>query len=98
MILRPTLILLCFALFSYSANAQTEQQTKEKTQQEKKLEEAKVNGGKADALLQKNDIYDKDIMERKENREMVRTRNFRQQHERFHFRKRKLYHRLRRRR
>ena len=90
--LRFLSIMASFFLLTASVSAQT----KKKKKEEKKETEAKENAAKADVLIQKDNIYDKDVLQNEikpQGSEKMRTF-----HMRTRFHKRKLNHRLRRRR
>ncbi|GAC1379295.1 MAG: hypothetical protein NVSMB45_01280 [Ginsengibacter sp.] len=80
-----------FFLLGASVNAQTKQEKKE----EKKEAVTKANAAKADVLIQKNNIYDKDVLQNENKPQM--TEKVRPIKMRTRFHKRKLHHRLRRR-
>lgn len=85
-------IMASFFLLGASVNAQTKQEKKE----EKKEAEAKANAAKADVLIQKNNIYDKDVLQNENKPQSIEKIRPMKMRPRFH--KRKLNHRLRRRR
>lgn len=81
-----------FALLSGAVNAQTKKEKKE----EQKEAAAKENAAKADVLIQKNNIYDKDVLQNENKPQSPEKVKVIKMKKRFH--KRKLSHRLRRRR
>lgn len=89
-------LLAIFSLTTLIAAAQTDQ-TKKKSDKDK-IAEARSNAAKADATLQKSDIYDKDVLDKKTDDEQTRVKHSKRIHVRTRFHKRKLNHRLRRRR
>ena len=71
---------------------------KKHSKQEKREAKAKADAAKADALMQKDEIYDKQVLERKEESSSVKQNRVNQNRAGMRFHKRKLSHRLRRRR
>lgn len=81
-----------FILTAGAVSAQTKKEKKE----EQKEAAAKENAAKADVLIQKNNIYDKDVLQN-ENKQLP-AEKIKPVRVKARFHKRKLSHRLRRRR
>lgn len=95
--LKSLSLIIAFAGISFSCLAQAETPRKE-TKQERKVAEARENAAKADASLHKNDIYDAQVLNKTTEESQINQNSNKRNRVRTHFRKRKLHHRLRRRR
>lgn len=97
--IRSSLLVIVVAVTFYQVCGQTVSPRTDKSKEEKKQTDAKEKAAKADVLIQKNNIYDKQINDSKQNNvEIKTTHSVKEIHVKSNFHKRKLNHRLRKRR